>query len=213
MTLLALAACAAPPAAPSPTSGPPPTYTALPTYTPAPTYTPLPTYTPYPTPITPTATPTATLSPTAEAVEAGGGEAGGSESTGGEAPTPTTYIGLQGIGAELPDMVPILTVGAEGASCGDWVLVQTGVRNMGTGPAQNFTVEWSLGWGSDLIHVEHIPEFNRYNLIYFYNGYIEIQCDQTTTFTAYVRVDQENVVAEHYEDNNEEVETYTLLGP
>lgn len=204
--------------------------------TPAPTSTPWPTFTPYPTverlpsrtPL-PTPTPRVTFSPeelatlslyttqaagSEEETPPSGSEAAPAAPAGAQAPPPTPtgigYVGIQGAGLEAPDLAPILTIASSGATCNEWMLVQVGVINRGTGPAYNFSVEWSLGWGEE-IQTEFVEELQWGTTpIFFYNGDIEVPCEETATYTAWIRIDTNDDVTELFEDNNYEEETYTV---
>jgi len=221
--LFLLTACAAGPAqTPIPTLDPRAlTVTAVPTSTPQPTYTPhptaerIPTRTPLPTfpprftgrvGGTQTPTDTAPARPTA---------------TEGPSPTPLPPQGLQDVGGPAPDLVPILTIIDTGATCGKQgthALVQLGVTNRGNWSAQNFTVEWSLGWEDPFkgeVRREFIG-FQEWGLQwsrYFVNEYVWVPCEATTTYRAYVWVDIGNDVAELYEDNNFAEISYTITQP
>lgn len=194
---------------------------ALLTVTPPPTSTPLPTFTPFPTAERMASrTPLATLPSFLTALPAtatetpidGGGGGGGS---GGAPPpgpgaTPTTYVGVQGTGPEIADLATILTIASDGAICNGWTLIQVGVINRGTGPAYNFTVEWSLGWGA-MLQTEFVRELQWGTApIYFYNGTIQVPCEETTTYKAWIRLDVNDDVAELFEDNNYDEEIYTI---
>ena len=193
------------------------------TVTPAPTATPLPTYTPFPTaqrmasstpiPSLPprdsstdgTVEPTLTLTPTVTP-------------TSGPTATPLPPQGAQDVGETAPDLVPVLTILDTGATCGKQgilALMQVGVTNRGNWSAQNFTVEWSIGWEDPFKgEVRHeFISFQEWGLQwtqYFLNEYVWVPCEETTTYTAYVLVDTGNNVAEHYEDNNFAEMTYTI---
>jgi len=192
------------------------------TVTPAPTSTPLPTYTPYPTTVrVPTDTPVPTFPPRLT-VAATTPTPTHRPNVGPARPTSTPtlsltdtgYVGIQGAGPEVADLAPILTIASEGATCDHDMLVQIGVINRGTGPAYNFTVEWSLGWSAEGPEVKSlfVPELQWGTIpLYIVNGMVRVPCQQTTVYTAFIRIDINNDVAELFEDNNNAEETYTIL--
>lgn len=193
------------------------------TVTPAPTSTPLPTYTPYPTVVrVPTDTPVPTFPPRLTVVAVSPTPTRQPSSAGPARPpstptlslTDTGYVGIQGAGPEVADLAPILTIASEGATCDHDMLVQIGVINRGTGPAYNFTVEWSLGWSTEGPEVKSlfVPELQWGTIpLYIVNGMVRVPCQQTTVYTAFIRIDINNDVAELFEDNNNAEETYTIL--
>ncbi len=88
--------------------------------------------------------------------------------------------------------------------------MQIGIINWGSAPAYNFTVEWSAGLPTDAGR-EFIQELQWGDLpLYFRNKEIRFPCQETTTYTAYVRVDVNNEVPELYEDNNVLSVTFTI---
>lgn len=183
---------------PQPTSTPYPTYTPRPAIERLPTRTPIPTLAPYLTPIP--------LTPESD----GSGAPGGGQSPDATPTLDPGYVGIQGAGPEVADLVPILTVAGAGSVCNEWMLVQVGVINRGTGPAYNFHVEWSLGWGA-MLQTEFVDELQWGRTpIHFYNGTIKVPCEQTSTYTAWIRVDTQSDVDELFEDNNYDEETYTV---
>ena len=143
------------------------------------------------------------------------GQGGGGAPAPAPSATPTGYIGIPGAGPEIPDLAPILTIAADGVVCNGWMLVQVGVINRGNGPAYNFTVEWTLGWATGLqtVFVEELQWGWGTVPLYFFNGSIQVPCQQTVTYTAWIRLDVNNDVEEWFEDNNYEEETYTILFP
>ncbi len=184
---------------------PPPTSTPLPTYTPFPTARRLPTDTPYPTfppRFVPSPTPEASLLP-ASAGSATGPRGRSTPSVGG-------YIGIQDVSVPIAELEPILEIVNNGVTCGEAMLMQIGVINWGSAPAYNFTVEWSAGLPTDEGR-EFIQELQWGDLpLYFRNKEIRFPCQETTTYTAYVRVDVNNEVPELYEDNNVLSVTFTI---
>jgi subtilase family serine protease len=123
-------------------------------------------------------------------------------------------VGIQGAGPEVADLAPILTIASEGATCDHDMLVQIGVINRGTGPAYNFTVEWSLGWSAEGPEVKSlfVPELQWGTIpLYIVNGMVRVPCQQTSVYTAFIHIDINNDVTELFEDNNNAEETYTIL--
>ncbi len=202
---------------------------ALLTVTPVPTSTPLPTFTPFPTAERlPTRTPIPTFAPPyarddqaapQEIITPTALPAARPAPTEGPSPTPLPPQGRQAVGELAPDLAPILTIIDTGATCdpaGQHALVQVGVTNRGNTPAENFTVEWSLGW-EDPFEGEVRREFvarQEWGLqwaVYFVNEYVFVPCEETTTYRAYVWVDIGDDVAEFYEDNNFAEAVYTIV--
>jgi hypothetical protein len=183
----------------------PPTSTPLPTYTPFPTALRLPTDTPYPT-FPPRSVPTATPEPVQPAVSGGGAQ----QPTGPSTPSAGGYVGIQDVSAPVPELEPILQILSTNVVCNQPMLVQIGVTNWGSAPAYNFTIEWSAGLPIDE-GVERIEELQWGDLpLYLRNKEIRFPCEETTTYTAYVRVDVNNEVPELYEDNNSVELTFTI---
>lgn len=102
----------------------------------------------------------------------------------------------------MAELEPILEIVNDGVTCGEAMLMQIGVINWGSAPAYRFTVEWSAGLPTDE-GKEFIEELQWGDLpLYFRNKEIRFPCQETTTYTTYVRVDVNNEVPELYEDNN-----------
>ncbi|NDJ53314.1 MAG: hypothetical protein GYB68_09555 [Chloroflexi bacterium] len=218
--------CAQVDSAQAPESSPFPTIDqALLSATPLPTATPQATFTPFPTiERVPSRTPLATLesivtlipldqTQTATAAPpSASGDPGQPADPSRPRITPTGFIGIPGAGIDAPDLVPILALASDGVLCNDFMLVQLGIQNRGTGPARNFTVEWSLGWGEHVLRTEFIEELQWGDVrpAYILNGEMQFPCEETSTFTAYIRIDINDDVIEIYEDNNYDEQTYTL---
>lgn len=224
LALALLAGCASLPPlpfGPQDTEEPPPTIDpALLTVTPYPTSTPHPTYTPYPTAERlPTRTPYPTpavrssLPPTATGGAPSPGARAAIPPAAPPAPAREGYIGIPDKGEPLPELQPIVEVLTRGAECGDEILVQLGVINWGNRPAYNFTVEWSAGIDIES-GVTTVEELQWGELpLYFRNKPIRYNCEEPTTFTAFVRVDTTNVEPEFDEGNNAAEITFTLPAP
>jgi hypothetical protein len=96
------------------------------------------------------------------------------------------------------------------ARCGGWILMQLGVINWGNMPAKKFTVQWSAGVPIES-NTTRIDDLEWGALPYYFrNKEVQFPCDETTTFTAWVRVDTLNEVPEIYEDNNYKELTFTV---
>lgn len=189
-----------------------PTSTPLPTYTPFPTAVLRPTKTPYPTVaplILPTHEATSTSAPTSIPAPVGQGSA-----------SPTSTTSVQIAVGEAPDLAPILFVADTGATCrgsaqATEALLQLGVTNRGNAPVrERYTIEWSLGWDDykGLIRTTEV-DYHEWGLqwtVWLENKYFWVPCDQTTTFTAYIRADSENTITELAEDNNYAEQSYTI---
>ncbi len=184
----------------------PPTSTPLPTYTPFPTARHIPTNTPYPT-----FPPRLALSPTpVTAQPAASTGSGATGPRGSSTPSVGGYIGIQDVSAPVAELEPILEIVNDGVTCGEAMLMQIGVINWGSAPAYRFTVEWSAGLPTDEGR-EFVEELQWGDLpLYFRNKEIRFPCQETTTYTAYVRVDVNNEVPELYEDNNVVSITFTI---
>lgn len=193
----ALLSVTAPPSlTPMPTYTPPPTAFRLPSETPVPTFPPVITWnppTPAPTRLAttpPTPTRVVTLRPSA---------------------TATSFVGIPGVGPEVAELAPILTFSSN-AVCGQWFLAQIGVINRGTAGALNFTVQFSYGWGEpQTVFIADLPWFQ--GPLYLFSGQTAVHCTETSTLTAWIRIDVDNTVVETDEDNNYEEETYTVTFP
>lgn len=186
---------------PAPSLTPQPTYTPPPTAMRLPTDTPLPTFAPVVTqaPVTPwpTRPPASTLSPVNKATSI--------------PLTPTSYIGIPGLGPEIPELAPILTFSSN-AVCSQWMLAQIGVINRGTGVARDFTVEWTFGWGEpQIVHIDALEWHD--GPLYLFSGQTAVHCTGTASLKAWIRVDVDNTVAEAVEDNNYQEEIYTVVWP
>jgi hypothetical protein len=184
----------APSLTPLPTYTPPPTAMRLPSDTPPPTFAPVITQKPVtPQPTRPALEPSPTYKATAIPL------------------TPTSYIGIFGLGPEIPELVPILTFSSN-AVCRQWMLAQIGVINRGNVAALDFTVEWTFGWGEpQRVHIEAL-EWNA-GPLYLFSGLTAVHCSDTASLKAWVRVDVDNTVAEAVEDNNYQEEVYTVVWP
>lgn len=184
----------APSLTPQPTYTPPPTAVRLPTDTPLPTFAPVITQAPAtPRPTHPVATPSPVHKGTSVPV------------------TPTSYIGIPGLGPETPELAPILTFSSN-AVCSQWMLAQLGVINRGTGVARDFTVEWTFGWGEpQTVHIDALEWHD--GPLYLFSGQTAVHCTETASLKAWVRVDVDNTVAEALEDNNYQEEIYTVVWP
>lgn len=191
---------------------------ALLTVTPAPSLTPLPTYTPPPTAMRlPSDTPPPTFAPviTRGPVTPQPTHPAVTPSPGYKATaipiTPTSYIGIFGLGPETPELTPILTFSSN-AVCSQWMIAQVGVINRGNVAALDFTVEWTFGWGEpQTVHIEAL-EWNA-GPLYLFSGLTAVHCTETSSLKAWVRVDVDNTVAEALEDNNYQEEVYTVVWP
>jgi hypothetical protein len=185
-------------ASPAPTVTPEATYTPYPTTvrmasrTPPPTFAPVITLNPY----TPSPTPTVSNLPTKAAV----------------VPTATEPLGIPGVGPERPELVPILTFEPL-MLCRTWLLAQIGIKNIGSKEARDFDVQWYWGWGDPV--TEHVEELgDTAGPLWFFNGLTAIQCDQTTTLKAWIRIDPDGKVAnEAITTNNYAEQTYTAVYP
>lgn len=184
----------APSLTPQPTYTPPPTAVRLPTDTPPPTFAPVVTQ----APVTPRTTrPASTPSPVHQVTSI--------------PLTPTSYIGVPGLGPEIPELAPILTFSSN-AVCGQWMLAQIGVVNRGTGAAVDFTVEWAFGWGEpQTVHIDELQWHD--GPLYLFSGQTAVHCTETASLKAWVRVDVDNTVVEALEDNNYQEEIYTVVWP
>jgi len=211
--LALLTACAGPPA----TSPPPTINSLLLTVTSVPTVTPEATYTPFPTAIRmltrtpfPTFEPVATLMPETSAPVSSSTPQGSGLPTQ-SPPTATTIIGLPDVSADLPELAAILTF-VPNIFCHQWTIAQIGIINRGTAVARDFTVQWSFGWGEpQTVHVDELEWFA--GPLWFFSGETAIQCDSTTTLTAWINIDTDNTVFESIEDNNYAEKTYTAIFP
>jgi hypothetical protein len=184
----------APSLTPQPTYTPPSTAVRLPTNTPLPTFAPVITQGPVtPRPTRPAATPSLVIQATSIPL------------------TPTSYIGIPGLGPETPELAPILTFSSN-AVCSQWMLAQIGVVNRGTGAAVDFTVEWTFGWGDpQTVHIDELQWHD--GPLYLFSGQTAVHCTETASLKAWVRVDVDNTVVEALEDNNYQEEIYTVVWP
>ena len=182
----------------APSATPLPTYTPYPTAQRAPTSTPFPTFPPR---LLPSSTPIPRQQPAATAV---------SQPT--QHPPIAGYVGIpEATGPPLAELEPIVQIIDDShARCGGWILMQLGVINWGNMPAKKFTVEWSAGVPieADITRIDDL-EWDALPY-YFRNKEVQFPCDETTTFTAWVRVDTLNEVPEIYEDNNYKELTFTV---
>jgi hypothetical protein len=200
-----------------------PTVTPYPTFDPAllsattpPTSTLLPTYTPFPTTqwyptrtaiVLPTIvyTPKAILTPLSAPVSATPRPPGYTTTVPLPTSTPTSYIGIPGIGPEMPDLEAVLTISSN-ALCNQWFTAQVGVYNAGNAGARDVYVEWSFGWNGPQSGT--IPGIDAQKGIYYvFSGETAVQCAATSTYQAYLRIDPGNTIAERSEDNNTSEET------
>jgi len=189
----ALSATPAPTVTPENTYTPYPTTVRLPSRTPPPTFEPVSTMMPY------TPSPTVTLSSLPTRAPS-------------PAPTATDPLGIPGLGPAKPELVPILTFEPI-MYCHKWLLAQIGVKNVGNKEARDFNVQWYWGWGNPVN--EHVDELgDTAGPLWFFNGLTAIQCDQTTTLTAWIKIDPEGAVTnEAIKTNNYAEQTYTAIFP
>jgi hypothetical protein len=185
--------------------------------TPAPTVTPENTYTPYPTTVRipsrtppPTFAPVITLSPYTPSPSATISDLPTRVPT--AVPSATSILGIPGVGPEIPELVPILTFEPI-MYCHTWLLAQIGIKNIGSKEAREFDVQWYWGWGEPVN--EHVEELgNTAGPLWFFNGLTAIQCDQTTTLTAWIKIDPDGKVTnEAIKTNNYDEQTYTAIYP
>jgi hypothetical protein len=161
--------------------------------TPFPTYAPLVTLAPYTPPPTATVTPEGGVKPASTTVPA----------------TSTAIIGVPGIGPDIPELATILTFPSD-ARCNEWYLAQIGIVNRGTGAARDFDVQWSFGYGEPVM--THVDELQWYaGPLLFFSGQTAVQCSETVSLTAWIRIDINNTVNEAIEDNNTAQQTYTVM--
>jgi hypothetical protein len=170
----ALSASPAPTVTPEATFTPYPTTVRIASRTPPPTFAPVITLNPY------TPSPTATISNLPTKIPSA-------------RPTATEPLGIPGIGPEVPELVAILTF-EPNITCHTWLLAQIGIKNIGSKEARDFDVQWYWGWGEPT--TEHVEELgNTAGPLWFFNGLTAIQCDQTTTLKAWIRIDPDGKVA------------------
>lgn len=183
--------------------------------TPAPTVTPENTYTPYPTTVRvasrtppPTYAPIITLNPYTPSPTAT--KSNLPTRTPAPRATETAILGIPGVGPLRPELVPILTFEPQ-MFCHTWLLAQIGIKNIGSKEARDFDVQWYWGWGDPV--TEHVDELgDTAGPLWFFNGLTAIQCDQTTTLTAWIKIDPDNKVTnEAIKDNNYAEQTYTAV--
>jgi hypothetical protein len=183
--------------------------------TPAPSVTPAATYTPFPTaerlasatPF-PTYAPLVTLAPYTPPPAATSTPAGGAKPPTSVPATATAIIGVPGIGPDRPELAAILTF-PPNARCNEWYLAQIGIVNRGTGAARNFDVQWSFGYGEPVTtHVDELQWFA--GPLLFFSGQTAVQCSETVSLTAWIKIDINNTVDEAIEDNNSAQQTYTV---
>lgn len=185
--------------------------------TPAPTVTPEDTYTPYPTTVrVASRTPPPTFAPMITLIPYTPSPTATKSNLPTRAPSPrpseTAILGIPGIGPEIPELVPILTFEPI-MTCHKWLLAQIGIKNIGSKEARDFDVQWYWGWGDTV--VEHVDELgDTEGPLWFFNGLTAIQCDQTTTLKAWLRIDPDGKVTnEAIKDNNYAEQTYTAIFP
>lgn len=216
IALVSLVGCQGLPFGPAATQAVPTFDPLLLNVTPVPTVTPEATYTPYPTTVwLPTRTPPPTFQPVITLMAYTPSPTATRSNLPTRVPPPiptaTSVLGIPGIGPEIPEVVPILTFEPL-IYCHTWILAQIGIKNNGTAAANDFNVQWYWGWGSPVN--EHVDTLgNTAGPLWFFSGLTAIQCDQTTTLTAWVKIDPENKLVEADKSNNYQAQTYTAIFP